>query len=323
MLYLAFCLSVPWRRDVGYRERLHAWLVISRIGTGLTVLHAISSLASCILFICEGYLVPFDVFTLVSNVPGGYRTHLPLAYLLAEQALQPIFAFHYLLLFYVAGSQRCAYVLSLMSVIDLVTVIPVYLELIELLGGLYAAYYGQTDYHQRMGTAAFNIFRMIRAVKVVRILRMSQLFAALYRAAFQQIKRTTQQSRVGSTRDAGQSREAQNQQFKLLTSIALLVVITTGFVQWLSIEFGWITPMGVRALQFHEALYYTVVTLSTLGYGEYVPAEGVGQFVMTILIVAFTIFVPYRASAALHPPASHARTVPAATISCPPCWLTP
>jgi hypothetical protein len=119
LVYLIFCLTVPRRRGVRYRERLHAWLVISRLGIALTALHALCSLASCVLFICEGYLVPADVLTLTADMPGGYRTLLPLSYLLVEQTLQPIFLFHYLLLFYVAGSQRCAYVFSLMSVIDI------------------------------------------------------------------------------------------------------------------------------------------------------------------------------------------------------------
>ena len=128
LLYLAFCLSVPVRREVCYRERLHAWLVVSRSGTALTALHAISSLASCVLFICEGYLVPLAVLS-----QKNYRAELPVPYLLAEQVLQPIFLYHYMLLFYVAGSQRCSYVISLMSIIDLVTVIPVYIDLFEML----------------------------------------------------------------------------------------------------------------------------------------------------------------------------------------------
>ena len=125
----------------------------------------------------------------------------------------------------------------------------------------------------------------------VRIVRMSRLWGALYRTAFRKFKHAMQ-LKSGPSQGSGQSREAQNQQVQLLTSIALLVVMTTGFVQWLSIEFGWHTPQASpRALQFHEAFYYTVVTLSTLGYGDYYPYEGIGQFVMTFLIVFFIFAV--------------------------------
>jgi hypothetical protein len=51
-------------------------------------------------------------------------------------------------------------------------------------------------------------------------------------------------------------------------------------------------------LLFHEALYYTVVTLSTLGYGDYSPWEksALSQILMTMLILGFMFFVPYQSA---------------------------
>jgi hypothetical protein len=157
LLYAAFCASVPARRDVGFMSRLHAWLVISRFGTVLTTLHAVTSLVSCVLFIVEGYLVPGGAGQL--RVPGGYRSDLPLEYQLAEQALQPVLVCHYFLLLYVAGQQRCYYVISLMSIIDLVTVIPVYIDLYELM------VHQPTPPVARRGLAACSARRLGRAAR--------------------------------------------------------------------------------------------------------------------------------------------------------------
>ena len=63
------------------------------------------------------------------------------------------------------------------------------------------------------------MFRAIRAVKVVRILRMSYLYGVLYR--FFRRSGASHQNRAVA-QGAGQSREAQAQQVKLLTSIGLL-----------------------------------------------------------------------------------------------------
>ena len=93
-----------------------------------------------------------------------------------------------------------------------------------------------------------------------------------------------------------QSREAHTQMLRLVNSIVMLVIVTTGLVHWLSIEYGWVTPEGIQALVFDQALYYTVVTLSTLGYGDYAPVGTAGRIVMTCLITIFMIFVPYQSA---------------------------
>ena len=296
LIYVIFCLSVPARRDTRYRDRLHAWLAVSWSGTSLTSLHALSSLASCILLICEGYLLPNGpVMSGSDDGIAGYRGGLPFGFLLAEQIFQPIFVCHYFLLFYVAGRQWLMYIFSLMSIIDIVTVIPVYIELMSLLRYYYAAMNNE-PMEGTGNSTALSIFRMIRAVKVVRILRISQIWGAFLRFTSNQQKRVTQQSARGSNVGAGQTREANHQQFKLLSSILLMLIVTTGFVQWVSTEYGFRTNDGTRALFFHEALYFTVVTLSTVGYGDMVPEEALGRVIMIILVVAFMFFVPYQSA---------------------------
>lgn len=178
LVYLLFLLGVPFKRDVSRRERVRAYFLLSKVGHALTTVHAFASLASCVLFVSEAYLVPeFGTYALAYH---DYRRQLPLAYLLAEQSLQPIFVYHYAITFYVAGSRRVAYVFSLMSLIDLVTVVPVYLDLYSMLHWRYTqleapSSSGSSD----SGVIALNFLRLLRATKVIRIVRLSGVYSAI------------------------------------------------------------------------------------------------------------------------------------------------
>ena len=108
------------------------WLNVSAGGRALTIIHGVSSLASCVLFISETYMRP-PCSTSTSGTrciatPSGFVEQLPVEYLLVEQALQPVFVCHYFLLLYLAIN-RVSYIFSLYALIDVFTVIPVYVDL--------------------------------------------------------------------------------------------------------------------------------------------------------------------------------------------------
>ena len=105
-----------------YRRRAQGlWLNKSSTGRMLTLVHGLSSLVSCILFISETYLRQPCLTQQVSGTsskscvatPAGYLPELPIEYLLVEQALQPVFLCHYILLLYVAIN-RVAYIFRCM-----------------------------------------------------------------------------------------------------------------------------------------------------------------------------------------------------------------
>ena len=80
-------------------------------------------------------------------------------------------------------------------------------------------------------------------------------------------------------------------------TVLLLLVMSTGIVQWLSaMDGGFIvsTEDEPRALQFHEAFYFTVVTLSTVGFGDIAPASIYGRLLMTLIMLLFMYLVPYQ-----------------------------
>jgi len=47
-------------------------------------------------------------------------------------------------------------------------------------------------------------------------------------------------------------------------------------------------------LMFHEAAYFVVVTMTTVGYGDIGPTSGVSQMVTSVLILTTVIFVPFQ-----------------------------
>jgi len=47
---------------------------------------------------------------------------------------------------------------------------------------------------------------------------------------------------------------------------------------------------------FGVALYFVVVTISTVGYGDYSPASPEGRFVVCIMIIGFMVIVPVKIS---------------------------
>jgi hypothetical protein len=83
-----------------------------------------------------------------------------------------------------------------------------------------------------------------------------------------------------------------HQMVELVSTLLSMIVITAGFVQFLD-SFAWceFTTDGSGIL-FHDALYYTVVTFSTVGYGDISPQEAVGRMVMVVLIVLFIYIIP-------------------------------
>jgi len=82
----------------------------------------------------------------------------------------------------------------------------------------------------------------------------------------------------------------------LVTTIVSILVITTGFVQFLGneVERGqWGDALDVH---FHDALYFTVVTFTTVGYGDIAPGGTIGRIVMLTLVAVTFVLVPFETS---------------------------
>ncbi len=96
--------------------------------------------------------------------------------------------------------------------------------------------------------------------------------------------------------------------FAFLTFYSLLVIIFAALysiVQRLSPEADFLATGIPRTLSFAECLYYSVVTLSTVGYGDIQPISGPARFVTAVEIVMGVLLLLFGFSAIIrHTPAN-------------------
>ncbi len=74
----------------------------------------------------------------------------------------------------------------------------------------------------------------------------------------------------------------------MILSTLLLVYITSGVI--MSIENDDLTVED--NIPFHVWIYFTVVTFSTVGYGDFTPVTGFGRMFITGIIVFMIIMIP-------------------------------
>eukprot|EP00966_Prymnesium_polylepis_P105823 2450439-Prymnesium_polylepis.1 len=269
-VYILLVWTVPRRMNVPWNERVFAWLQTSNVGNIISLTHAMLSLVSCVLFVIETYLVEVD--------SHGCEEPMPLWYLLTELCMQPMFVWHYLLLL-VLHQKKWSYILSVPALIDKVTVIPVYIDLIWLMVYLY-----DNENPSGSSVAAFGFFRIVRAIKVARLLR---FFKSMNRVAA-----------TGSV-SASHNQEAQMLIVKIISTVLLMVIMSTGLVQFVSSfpdlgAFYISSENSERKLKFHEALYFTIVTLSTVGYGDVIPAMDLSRALSAVIILIFLFALPFQ-----------------------------
>jgi voltage-gated potassium channel len=45
---------------------------------------------------------------------------------------------------------------------------------------------------------------------------------------------------------------------------------------------------------FYDAVYFSIVTLTTVGYGDITPVSGYGRFITILIIISGIIFIPWQ-----------------------------
>lgn len=113
----------------------------------------------------------------------------------------------------------------------------------------------------------------VKVTVVVRILR-------VVRIAMRVIK-------IGET-------EVSQQIFKIFLTILTLILLTSGILE--AIENSGLLSTGTmrEKTTIHEMIYFTVVTLSTVGYGDVVPQTELGRLVVMILIMTTIVLIPQQ-----------------------------
>ena len=99
---------------------------------------------------------------------------------------------------------------------------------------------------------------------------------------------------------------------KLLLTVLVLFFVSAGL--FYSVEHEVNATVG----NFGDAFYYTVVTVSTVGFGDIVPATQAGRWITVATIIAGIILIPWQASKIVREWASK-DTV---DVTCPNCGLS-
>lgn len=246
------------------RKDFAIWLNSSIWGLGFDLMNCFFSLVSVAFYV---------VGTYYSSWHGAVSKE---AALLVDQLDQVelwltfFFLFDYLLYLY-AADQRFKHMCKLLNVIDFVTIVPSLLTFI--IESVLEASNSDMNINE-MGAEIATSLNFLRAVRVLKLLRLLRLMRAVDHAASN-----------GAT--------SVNEIFKqtagmVLTGLSLFfcfaglfqVIETTSHTkeELLSI---WTSQDN---FYFHDALYFTIITISTVGYGDMYPTTGLGK-----LCTAFTI----------------------------------
>lgn len=150
---------------------------------------------------------------------------------------------------------RFAYVKNIYSIIDLVAILPTLLLLVIPLSGAYA------------GIRFINILRVFAVFRIFRFLR----FTAKEHRLFGII-----------------SLEMLNVA-RLVVTIIMIFFVSSGFFYYVE------SPVNPQVQNFGDAFYFTVVAVSTVGFGDIVPISGWGRLVTIMMIISGIILIPIQA----------------------------
>jgi len=83
--------------------------------------------------------------------------------------------------------------------------------------------------------------------------------------------------------------------FKAFITLFTFILVVAGF--YMNIEFNTMeTATPLPPLKFHETVYFLVVTLTTVGYGDIHPTSAVGMITVTLVICIGAVLIPYQIS---------------------------
>ena len=190
-----------------------------------------------------------------------------------------VFTLEYLARLYCVRN-RWAYVFSFYGIIDLLSILPLYLTLVL------------------RGSASFAVLRSFRLLRVFRILKLYQL--------------------SGEAEDLAKSVwQARGKVLVFLTFVAISVTVAGALMY--EIEQTGNPDSGFSSIP--QSIYWAVVTMTTVGYGDIVPETTLGKLVSTglILIGYSLIIVPTGFVSAELITSRHRITQQEMTRTCPSC----
>eukprot|EP00948_MAST-09A_sp_MAST-9A-sp1_P001973 g1973.t1 len=180
------------------------------------------------------------------------------AFSITEIVMSCFFTLDWMLSMFVA-SNRLYYLVSLYSLVDIFTVVPLFVMILI------------HSVDQRESTTVYTatwsnlgVLRIVRALRLLRVLH-----------SFKVWEMHKRQTNVNPWFP---------ELLRVLFSVTSLVVIFAGL--FLVVEHD------AQPLEFHEAFYFIVITLSTVGYGDYQPTTWYGQLLIVFMIGVAVFLLP-------------------------------
>jgi hypothetical protein len=165
---------------------------------------------------------------------------------------------------FVQATHKVHYVISTMSIIDMLTIIPVYIE-----------YIGSEE------TTNLTFFRMMRIFRVLRVLRVYKLLSN------SRLKEGEERQAASAVDASGISR----QMLILVITLCAMLFVCAGIVHTIvDLDDESFTILHTE-FDFFAALYFMIVTSSTVGYGDIFPIKPFSRFITVILIIVIVYVI--------------------------------
>jgi len=211
---------------------------------------------------CEVIVALTSLGSCILFVWDTYMTQTPIWMFCVELGFSWLFMYQFFLELYLAKN-KFQYLKSLQAMVDMVTVTPV------MMAAAAGAY----------GGSSAGFLRFTRVMKVTRVFRLVRLVRSI------QVLSNPIDDAISA------------QVVELTSTLLSMIVIAAGFVQFLDSSgncFNSDSEEGVcpDPLSFHDAFYFTIVTFSTVGYGDMSPVDTTGRMVMVVMIILFIYLIP-------------------------------
>ena len=153
---------------------------------------------------------------------------------------------------------------------------------------LFTAESKTTYFFRRFGWADLLASLPVQQVKILRVFRLARVFRLLREYGVKNVARNLLEDRAGSA---------------LLTLLLMgILVLEFGSLEMLNIEQD---AVGANITTASDSLWYTIVTISTVGYGDRYPVTNAGRIAGSLIIVIgvgiFGTFTGYLANLFLAP----------------------
>ena len=141
-------------------------------------------------------------------------------------------------------------------------------------------------------------FNFLRALKVLRILRFTRMLKS-------------------TDFFFGKISRFQLQAVKTLFTVFTILFVFSGFIYFAESASG---KPDVVIHNFPEASYFVITTLSTVGFGDYVPVTSLGKFFTAVMILSGAILIPWQAGRLVRMLVRNEGSKN--EVTCPSCGLT-